>query len=236
MKHSKNQSFIEGKGFYIALCSCIAVLGLIAYIGSSLKKQDNMSKVSDSVIAEEPTSTPKIIMAISTPVPTIIPAKVTPKPSPTLSNAVQTLKQAQTIPPTPPKKVSYIMPCDGKIIGTFSESLVYNKTMDDWRTHNGIDIKADIGTDVKSVCDGKVEAVGINTLGNFITVSNGEYKFIYSNLAEESISLKDGDSVKKGGIIGKVGNTTIEEKSLDSHLHLEVLKDSENINPLDILK
>lgn len=250
-KHTKNEGIIESKGFYIALCSCIAVLGIIAYVGNSIGKDkaEDLYEASDNVVVEENSLTPYPVYTVkpsyapavkSTPIPTKKPTqKPTPIPTkkPTQkSSAAVSAKSAQTIPPEPPKAVNFVMPVDGKIISTYSENLTYNKTMADWRTHNGIDIQAEKNAPVKAAYDGIVEEIGENTKGVFIILSHSnDYKTVYANLADE-IKLKKGDSVKTGDIIASVGDTTIEEKLSEPHLHFEILKGEETVNPADLLK
>ncbi|MCH5184749.1 MAG: peptidoglycan DD-metalloendopeptidase family protein [Oscillospiraceae bacterium] len=245
-KHTQNQSFIEGKGFYIALCSCIAVLGIIAYTGHNAGKNKARRQASDNVIVEESSPIPEESEA---PVYTIKPSpanyavsiptpKASPKPAQTAKPVVQTVvKQASTIPPEPPKTPSFIPPAEGKIIDTFSENLSSNKTMDDWRTHDGIDIQSEPGTAVKASLDGVIEEIGSDTLGVFILINHDNgWQTLYANLGEEDISLKKGDRVKTGDKIGSVGDTSIEEKLVNPHLHFEILKDGENKNPTEFIK
>ena len=258
-KQTKNQSFIEGKGFYIALCSCIAVLGVIAYVGNSAgrNKAEKSHEASDNIVVEEKT----LPQVTEQPAVTAVPSyrattapSVQPKPTaapPRPSSAVQTktaavetagkadiTETAAAPSKTEPPAVSFTSPVEGKIIATFSESLTYNKTMDDWRTHNGVDISAKINEPVKASCDGTVEETGADTLGMFVilTHENG-FRTLYANLNEENTAkLQKGDKVKTGDVIGYVGESTIAEKLTDSHLHFEILKDGENMDPLEFIK
>lgn len=250
-KHTQDQSFIEGKGFYIALCSCIAVLGIIAYAGHSAGRDKAKKQTADNIVMED-VSTPEPVRTAA-PVYTasvVLPAR-TPSPAPAIkatpeaetvrpktSKTVETAaNQAPTIPPAPPETPKFSSPAEGKIISTFSADLTYNKTMDDWRTHNGIDIQLEEGHDIKAAYDGVVQEIGINALGAFITAEHaGGWQTIYANLDEDSIKLKKGDNINTGDIIGKLGNSTIEEKSSNSHLHFEILKNGENKNPTEYIK
>lgn len=94
--------------------------------------------------------------------------------------------------------------------------------------HNGIDIKAHIGTDVYATADGKVIKAEYNELkGNYIQIQHAnKYQTNYHHLDKIQIAL--GEQVKVGEIISTVGNTG---RSTGSHLHYEILKDGKHVNP-----
>ena len=132
---------------------------------------------------------------------------------------------------------SYIMPIKGDIIKDYAkDTLVYCKTLDMWRIHLGIDIKGELGKEVVAICDGEIiEIVEDSFYGNTIKIIDNEgYTFIYSNL-DEIIGYNKGDKVNKGDKIGKIGSSASGEVADESHLHFEVLKDGEHINPVEIL-
>lgn len=96
--------------------------------------------------------------------------------------------------------------------------------------HNGIDLAAKAGTTVKATADGAVAMVGRDAhSGNFVVIDHGyEYTTRYNHLSQ--ISVAEGDQVKRGEVIGKVGNTG---RSTGPHLHYEVHFKNEPQNPVD---
>ena len=130
-----------------------------------------------------------------------------------------------------PAKAEFVLPVNGTIFAAFSgDELVYNKTMDDWRTHNGIDIRANRDNAVKAATDGTVTAVYADgMLGNVIEIDNGKYTVRYCGLGD-NLLCKKGDVVKQGDSIGVVGEVPL-ESSEESHIHLEILKDGVLQNP-----
>ncbi len=124
-----------------------------------------------------------------------------------------------------PAKAEFVLPVNGTIFAAFSgDELVYNKTMDDWRTHNGIDIRANRDNAVKAATDGTVTAIYADgMLGNVIEIDNGKYTVRYCGLGD-NLLCKKGDVVKQGDSIGVVGEVPL-ESSEESHIHLEILKD-----------
>ena len=96
--------------------------------------------------------------------------------------------------------------------------------------HSGIDFAAAIGTEVFATGDGVVDAVEHNHwgYGNLLTIDHGYgYKTNYAHLSK--FAVKKGQKVKRGQVIGYVGNTG---KSTGSHLHYEVLKNNKTIDPI----
>jgi len=93
--------------------------------------------------------------------------------------------------------------------------------------HNGIDIRASVGTPVKAALAGKVVGVGDNgrySYGKWIAIDHGTYNIttLYGHLSLQKVSV--GQTVKTGDIIGYSGNTGY---SIGPHLHFTVFA-SEN--------
>ena len=129
------------------------------------------------------------------------------------------------------------MPIHGEILKEYAtEKLVYSETLGMWKTHPGIDIKANLNDNVKSASDGIVQSVEKDSFyGNVVKIIDGAgYTFVYSNL-DSNIQLKQGDNVKKGDIIGTVGVSATGELQDSTHLHFEVIKDGIQVNPLDLI-
>ena len=134
--------------------------------------------------------------------------------------------------------LEFIAPVEGEIIKDFAEdTLVYSKTLDEWTTHLGIDIKADKTAVVKSAEEGVVESIKNDPrYGTTIIVSHKDgFKTVYANLLSTEF-VKVGDNVEKGQTIGTVGQSASFESLDDIHLHFEIYKDGENVNPTMYLK
>ena len=95
--------------------------------------------------------------------------------------------------------------------------------------HKGLDYAAQEGTPVVATADGVVEKAGRNNYGYGIQVviDHGYgIKTRYAHLSK--VLVKAGDTVRRGQVIGLVGNTG---KSVGEHLHYEVIKNGEPVNP-----
>ena len=126
----------------------------------------------------------------------------------------------------------------GKVLATFSTNkLSYNRALEDWRAHTGMDISAQVGDIVASACDGTVIAVQENVmLGQTVTIQTADkLKVTYGNLAAQ-VPVKAGDTVKAGQTIGNVGKTAAGEAHDKAWIHLAVEKDGKAVDPKPYLK
>ncbi|NLD45888.1 MAG: M23 family metallopeptidase, partial [Clostridiaceae bacterium] len=98
--------------------------------------------------------------------------------------------------------------------------------------HKGIDIEAQNGTAIKAAYDGEVVEAGEEaTFGKYIKIKHDEsITSLYAHCS--SLNKKKGEKVNKGDIIAKVGSTGL---SQGPHLHFEIWKDEEAVNPLDYI-
>lgn len=150
-------------------------------------------------------------------------------------NAKNSTKQDNTTQSTTKetKEVSFTKPVEGDVIREFAkDNLVYSETLQEWVTHLGIDIKANKTTVVKASADGTIRSIKNDPrYGLTIIIDHNDgYQTIYSNLLTTEFVV-EGEKVKQGQSIGTVGNTAVFEISDESHLHFEILKDSEQLDP-----
>ncbi len=99
--------------------------------------------------------------------------------------------------------------------------------------HEGIDFTADIGTPVYATGDGTVTAAyRSTTYGNVIFINHGYgYQTRYAHLHD--FNIRNGEPVKRGQVIGYVGNTG---RSQGPHLHYEVLYKFKAIDPINFFQ
>ena len=95
--------------------------------------------------------------------------------------------------------------------------------------HLGIDVAGNNGDPIKSAAKGEVIFAGYgNKLGNYITIDHGG-GFLTRYAHCEVLNVKEGDFVKKGQIIAKIGSTG---QSTGNHLHFEAIKNGVWVNPV----
>ena len=140
-------------------------------------------------------------------------------------------------PETDPKPAAFtvIMPVEGDLVSLYSmDHLSYNPTTRDWRTHDGIDIQASPGCEVRCAADGTVDAIRTDeAMGTVVTVRHeGGFLSRYGNLAED-ISITEGQKLRRGDVLGVIGEGALMESGLEPHLHFELCRDGESVNPTD---
>ena len=136
------------------------------------------------------------------------------------------------------EKLVFAAPLKGEIQKMYSiDKVIYSKTLEQWKTHDGIDISADEGTEVKSIEKGIVDSVQNDSFyGTTIQIEHKSgYRSVYCNL-DENVYVSVGDSVVKGQKIGKVGNTSVGEYLDSPHLHFMLYLNDESIDPTYIFQ
>lgn len=237
------------RGFYLVIFLCIVTLAVTGYIVTRDQMDlytDQLNNYMDEpentlpeapaapvVIAETPEEPAKPAEPAAAPKPALAAPKPEPKPEP---------KPAGTPPEPAVPAVAmtplYVWPVMGEISLPYSpDELLYSKTLDDWRAHMGIDIRATVGTPVKAMADGEVSDVYFDELyGNVVLLSHtGSLKSLYCNLSPE-VPVTVGQKVKAGDLIGGVGESALFEMAEVPHLHFEVLENGRQVDPKNYLK
>ena len=171
------------------------------------------------------------------------------KPRPD-ENAETDKKEAGIIPvrPTPetekeetepvsltPEPVTFTAPAAGSVYGEFSVAVpVFSNTMNDYRTHAGVDVSAEIGDPVYACADGVIDDVYEDPMmGQTVKISHADgFESVYRNLsAVLPEGIEKGASVRAGQMIGAVGDTALIECEDEPHLHFELLLTGEPVDP-----
>ena len=136
------------------------------------------------------------------------------------------------------KDPSFKAPVEGEKQKDFSkDNLIYSETLQEWAVHNGIDYSAEKTDVVKAAADGKVKSIKNDPRYGLTVVidhKNG-FESIYSSLLTAEF-INVGEEVKQGQTIATVGNTATFEIADNTHLHFELKKDGENVDPNIYLK
>ena len=238
---------LGGKGFYIVLFLCAAVIGISVWILFT----EAGTNVED-VTAEEPAEQ---VSGVFT---TMIPAEDTmyaaPEPETVInSEGVETEnadagepeEDSQTGARTEPEAqavfsetvTEYIWPVQGTVDRPWSiQTLLYDSTMADWRTHDGLDIACDAGTQVLATAAGTVCRVeNDDLLGTTVEIDHGNgVHSVYSNLADQP-PVELGQTMAMGDVIGAVGATALGEVNQVSHLHFAMTLDGISADPAEYM-
>lgn len=243
----QNKSTKRLPGFYIALCCCVIAIGVAGFIAQNME-----SRSTNAVTQVTETDTPLPVVtyaavAEATAAPSAAPAQ-TPIPYTQPPQTPEPAEEAAAIPEyavdnpdvepasivvqaEEASQLSEPVPGMTVIYGFSGETLMYNDVLDDWRTHDGIDIEADIGCSVSAAADGTVSYAGDGTYGGTVTIEheNG-LSTTYSQLGD--INVTEGESISQGAVIGTVGESK-GETTKGAHLHYEIHLNGEPVDPLE---
>ena len=205
------------RALYIALALCVVASGVTGYLVTNRKAPTQQASANQPVVDVKP--------PVVTPVKPDLPAQEEPEEEePPVEAAAQLLPQV-------------VSPLDGTTVTVFSMSeLLYDETMADWRTHEGLDIQAAEGDAVKTAAAGEVTSVTQDELmGTTVCITHsGGYVTRYSSL-QENPPISQGQQLKAGDIVGYVG-TAAAEATMGPHLHFAVEKDGTLIDPKEYVK
>lgn len=241
MKQKRTQhrlgDFMEGKGFYIVLFLCVAAIGISGYYLFNGLTGLNEGFGSDPAAAVSGQAD----LEKDPPEAKVPAGEDQPEEDP--GQTAETLQEA----PAPQERTepeekaaatsAYVWPVQGEVLRDFSlEVFAYDDTMGDWRTHDGLDIAATLGSPVSACGAGTVTEVSNEPmLGVTVVVDHGRgMESRYANLAE-GVSVQVGDTVEAGTVLGTVGTTAIAESASPSHLHFEMIEYDVSIDPLNYL-
>lgn len=190
-------------GYYISLVCLLTVFGITAYMYRTDKPDSDLSK---NVYENNGAYVEAMSMLSATAEPTPSPAPYSP---------------------------SFIMPAAGEITNGFDlDELQWNDTLGQWMLHNGIDIKAIAGTVVSASESGTIAAVYEDAMyGITIEISHPDgWTTRYSSLETMNL-VETGQQISKGEVISSVGTSALAECNSGSHVHFELLKNGEYVEP-----
>ena len=246
----KLEGFFTGKGFYIVLFLCAAVIGVSAWMMAAgnetmandvIANDNHLDSGRVETVIIPPAAEQETQPASAMPEDGDIPVQAPEISSEGIADAVEPVEQIEEVwgegSSVETAAVTYSWPVDGELERSHSmEALAYDVTMRDWRTHDGIDISAAIGTAVLSARTGTViNVMDDDFYGTTVIIDHGDgIKTVYSNLAELP-TVRVGDKVEGGAVIGAVGDTALCESGQGAHLHFEVEANGNAADPLEYL-
>ena len=225
-KNRHHKKFWAQKGFYLVMALCLVAVGATAwgvFGNSGLTGLEDPSVSSEPIVVDWDTSKPVENPVSDVPVESSAPQESSSEPEE--SEPVEST--ASTV---------YMYPSGNEVMNAFSgETLVYSQTLEDWRVHDGIDLHAEAGSEVKAIADGTVLSCTDDPLwGKVLEIDHGNgLVACYRGLASNN-ALAEGDAVQIGQVIGAVGSIPCEVAEAP-HLHLTITRDGETVDPTAIL-
>ena len=236
----KRHSF-GGTGLYIALFLGVTALAVAGYWtllpkNTADKDAENVSSRVELPVQEEPVQMPEADFSEDDLIPPEPKEDLTVMDEATgVEDTIPAMESTVDVTPEAPRLV--VSPLVGEEVAAFSvDELKYNETLSDWRTHDGIDNAAEVGTQVLAACSGTVtQVIDDDLMGTSVTIAHdGGYETVYSNL-QSVPTVSEGQEVSAGEVIGSVGCTSIAEFAVPAHLHFAVTKDGVPCDPKEFL-
>ena len=229
------KNLLGGPGFYAALALCVLAVGAGGFF--LLRREEPVEperpQVQTAAPAEE---TPEHEPVMET-VPLEEPEEEAAEDDPVPVTAMPETEVDDT-PVTAEPPLAPVSPLEGEVAAAFSvETLMYDETMDDWRTHDGVDIAAAEGDTVLAALAGTVASVTDDGLMGTTVVlrHSGGYETTYAGLRAQP-PVEAGDAVSAGQAIGAVGAAAPAEATLGPHLHFSVTRDGAAVDPAAFLE
>ncbi|MDX2286798.1 MAG: M23 family metallopeptidase [Bacteroidia bacterium] len=123
-----------------------------------------------------------------------------------------------------------IKPVKGRIISGFGWRM--HPIQNFRKLHTGIDMEAAMGTEVFAAADGVVKLADVSQggYGLQVEIEHGSFGYVtkYAHLSQ--VKVRAGQRVKRGEVVGYSGSSGL---SKGPHLHYEIIKRGEKINPID---
>ena len=216
----------------VAVFATVLIL-LTALGGKDQRVDPPLSQSSGTLTADRGTDTPRVY-----PEDTTVPS-VTDKPAGADIN--ENTDDTDTAAVHSPVEVlpDFLSPVSGVIAKSHSVEIpVYSLTMDDYRTHSGVDIAAEAGTSVRAAAAGTVKEIWDDPMmGKCLSITHkGGAVSIYKNLAAEiPAGIEAGTEVEAGTVIGAVGESALIETAEEPHLHFELRINGTEANPADFM-
>jgi hypothetical protein len=131
------------------------------------------------------------------------------------------------------KRVFLKSPLNYRRISSYFTNRRFHPILKRYRPHHGVDYAAPTGTPVVSIGDGRVVSAGWNGgMGKYVEIRhNHVYSSCYGHLSRYGKSVRKGNRVKQGQVVGYVGSTGL---STGPHLDFRVKRYGSYVNPLTI--
>ncbi len=175
---------------------------------------------------------------LSTPVETVKPSETEKKDDkPTSAETDDSAEVSVTVKDPLPR---FSLPVNGKVFKEFAmEVPVFSCTMNDYRTHAGVDILCASGSSVVAPADGIVGQVWEDPMMGICLnlIHTGGAVTTFKGLAPETMGfIAPGTEVKKGQVVGASGTTALIECGDEPHVHMELAIEGELVNPADYME
>lgn len=239
------KSFLNSKGFYIAIILSVVTVTVATYVAINMTVnnitdqakveeniKENTKEFEEQANAEDESPTYDANNNV-----TNVPAVDDANKNSVSSSMPESKPKTDDTKPVVPKSTKLILPLKGNAINPYSNGeMVKSVTLNEWRTHDGVDLMSEVGTPVKSAGAGTVKSSYKDPMwGNCVVISHpNEIETHYYNL-DSNVLVSKGQTVKLGDVIGNIGTSADIEAAIEPHLHFAVKQNDQWINPDEVI-
>ena len=225
-EQTKFGSFLQSKGFYLALGLCLLAIGAASWVavtGFDQPEPLGENDLSYISIAPPRTSSAGQVAGMVSDVP-VPQSSMAPAPSAIASSAPQTTNG------------KLLLPVAGDVMKAFSSTeLQFSETYQDFRLHEAVDIETEEGAAVKAAAGGTVTDIYSDALwGVTLVIDHGNGIVGYYSGMDKDVKVKKNQTVTSGQQLGGVSKIPC-EGSDPVHLHFAVKKDGKWVNPIELM-
>ncbi|MGN1318685.1 MAG: peptidoglycan DD-metalloendopeptidase family protein [Lachnospirales bacterium] len=230
----------DKKGFYLTLYSVATVFLLLAFAITILNSPSDDKNITKEETAAVDKSNVKPISQVTT-----SQAKVEEKENVTEQTTNKTVESEISNTAANNEKTAKLFtendemdwPVEGQILMDYSsESAIYDKTLDQYRTNDSISISAPLGSEICASADGVVASITKDDeKGVTVSIDHGNgWMSTYSQL-QDNTTVSEGQTVYRGEKIGTVAEPTKYSSAIGPHIEFSVFKDEISTDPKLVL-
>lgn len=228
---------LSGKGLIIAVGTCIVAAGAAGlYSYNKISDRLNAEIIRDNKDSLSTLDNSKVDSPVDAAQTDISKPEITATPDTEIANNANAIAEIDKSVDVSVQQ-TMVRPLNGEVLNTFSNGeLVKSRTLNVWKTHDGVDIAGVLDEKIKSMTSGTVTKVYDDQLwGACVIIDHGNgLEGYYCNLSKD-IPVAEGQSVSAGTVIGAVGSTAESEISESPHLHFAIKKNGEWIDPIALI-
>lgn len=134
--------------------------------------------------------------------------------------------------------LTFAYPLQGEVVLPYSiDHAIYDPTLEQYRTNASISLSAEQGTEVKAAAAGTVKEIMEDAeAGTMVIIEHANGWLTTYGQLNDAVTVKEGDKVKQGQIIGSVDMPTKYGAALGTHLEFAMEKDGEPKDPVKNLE
>jgi murein DD-endopeptidase MepM/ murein hydrolase activator NlpD len=234
MDTNKGKAPKKNGAVYVTVVLVLAILAILTAVFGSMKKSDDglrrvTENAADTSMLDVPPTSAVDTEAPAGPAHTDIQTEAVTEANAADGEDISVVAEPDDELPM------FVTPAGGVIMSCFSNTVpVFSITMNDYRTHSGVDISVGAGEAILAVADGVIDGVWDDPMmGSCLSIRHsGGAVSTYKNLAPDlPDGIAEGVTVSAGQVIAAAGESALAEIAQDSHVHYELSIDNVSVDP-----